>query len=207
MVPTLRFLSVNAASLPLDRARLARVIEADAPDVVVVHGAPSALRWRSKCGAIARQAGLVVVDGGRTGGGTLLLSSLGVDVEATRTLAFAGVRRGQLAGAVLAVMRHRGRPFALAAGRLLGNSVSRSAQAGELQAVLADFAIGDPPAVLSVDGADRPGTAAWQARTSKRTSVAAGVFVDDRIVIDARREVSTATNGYAPLALDLLLPG
>jgi len=206
-VPTLRFLSVNAASLPLDRAGLADVISGVAPDVVVVHDAPSALRWRSKCGALARQAGLVVVDGGRTSGGTLLLSSLGVDVEATRTVRFAGGRRDQLAGAVFAVMRHRGRPFALAAGRLVGNSVRRAAQAQELQAVLADVAIGDPPAVLSVDGGDRPGTSSWQVLCTKRTSVAAGVFVDDRIVIDDRRDVPAATHGYAPLVLGLLLPG
>lgn len=206
-MPTLRFLSVNAARLPLDRAGVARLIEADAPDVVAVHGAPSALRWRSKCGALARQAGLVVVDGGRSGGGTLLLSSLGVDVEATRTLRFAGARGGRPAGAVVAVLRHRGRPFALAAGRLSGDAVRRGEQASELQAVLADVAVGDPPAVLSVDGAGGSGTAASQRLAGKRTCVAAGVFVDDRIVVEASRQVAGATDGDETVGLHLLLPG
>ena len=39
------------------------------------------LRWRTKCAALARRSGLVVVTGGRTAAGNLILSSSAVDVR------------------------------------------------------------------------------------------------------------------------------
>jgi endonuclease/exonuclease/phosphatase (EEP) superfamily protein YafD len=205
-VPKLRLLSTNARTLLLDRSGLAALIAAESPDVVCVHGAPSALRWRSSCGAIARQAGLVVVCGGRTGGGNLVLSSLAVDVTASRDRFFAGSTLREPAGATVAALRRAGRPFAVVAGRVSGDAARRRHQADELQDTLADVAIGDPPAVLSVDGADRPGTSAWHALAQKRTPVGAGVFVDERIAIESRREIVAPTGAFAPVLVELSLP-
>lgn len=205
-MPTLRLLSTNARTLLLDRAGLAALIAAESPEVVVVHGAPSALRWRSNCGAIARQAGMVVVSGGRTGGGNLILSSLAVDVAATRDRFFDGSSLRAPAGATIASLRRAGQPFAVAAARVSGDPGQRHAQAMQLQEMLADVAIGDPPAVLSVEGADRPGTSAWHALAHKRTPLGGGVFVDDRIVVDNSRDVPAPTGAFAPVLAELQLP-
>ena len=102
----------------LDGAR-ARISAAEA-DLVCVHGAPSLLRWRSKCGAVARRAGLVVVGGGRIGGGNLLLSGLGVDFEGTHDLTFGGGRGPRRAGATLAALARRRLPVRAGRGAAAG---------------------------------------------------------------------------------------
>ena len=62
-MPELRLLTLDAAAFA-DRHAVARAIAGHEPDVAVVHGAPSLLRWRSTCAAVAREAGLVVVGAG-----------------------------------------------------------------------------------------------------------------------------------------------
>lgn len=179
-VPTLRLLSVHARDLDGDRAALAALIEQAEVDLACVHGSPSLLRWRSLSAALARQANLVVVGGGRTGGGNLLLSTLGVDVTGLHDLAFTGTSGIRPAGATLAVLALRGSEFVAAGARLLGTGAERLAQVDELEAAVAGMHPGRPPALLSVDGVE-PGTSAWERLASGRTAVGGGVFVDSRI--------------------------
>jgi len=193
-VPSLRLLSVNARAVGGGRdARDARdalvslVGEQDA-DLVVVHGAPQLLRWRQAVGAIARRSGLVVVaGGGRQAGGVLLLSSLGVDSGAVRSVRFTGSGGLRPAGAAVAAMRRRGREFVFAGTTLIGNSAVRLGQVRELHAAMAALTPAAPPAIVSAEGTDRPGTAAWQALVESRVAVAQRIFVDPRFdVVDAR---------------------
>ena len=116
-MPSLRIISVDARSYARDRAGLAAAIGAADPHVAVVHGSPHLGRWRALSAMIARNAGLVVVGGGRVGGANLVLSSLGVDfVSVSDTLythnPFAP------AGATVARLRHHGVGFAVAAASL-----------------------------------------------------------------------------------------
>src|ERR1700722_15875969 len=80
-LPTeLRVLSYNVRSLRDDAQAVSTVIRSCNPDVVCVQEAPRFLRWRSKCAALARESGLVVVTGGRPAGAMLLLAALQVRV-------------------------------------------------------------------------------------------------------------------------------
>jgi hypothetical protein len=204
-VPALRLLSVNARSLPLDRAALAQLIEAARPDVACVHGSPSLLRWRSISAALARRAGLVVVSGGRTGGANLLMSSLGVDVVRTTDLRFTGAGLLRPSGAALAVLRLRGREFIVAAAQFAGTAAVRRQQAGELQAAIARLVPADPAVVISAQGANGSSTAAWQALSENRVAIADGIFVDGRIGIGEARELPTRAASQ-PVCVELSLP-
>ncbi len=178
----MRLLTVDARGFGHDRGALADVIGSAGADVVCVHGGPHLLRWRSICAALARRAGLVVVTGGRTAGANLLLSTLGVDVTAVRDVRLPG---GQ-AGAALAALRLRGADFVVVSATLVGNAADRVVQARDLQAAIDGLVPGDPPVIVSAEGSDRPGTAAWQVLVDERVGVAGRLFVDGRLnVADA----------------------
>jgi endonuclease/exonuclease/phosphatase family metal-dependent hydrolase len=69
-----RVLSYNVRSLRDDADAVARVIRACAPDIACIQEAPRFFRWRSRCAWLARRSGLLVVTGGRTAAGNLLLA-------------------------------------------------------------------------------------------------------------------------------------
>lgn len=201
-MPSLRLLSVNARTMSLDRAALARTIAEVRPDLACVHGAPSLLRWRSISAELAREAGLVVVSGGRTAGGNLLMSTLGVDVLTTRDLTYSGGRGVRPPGAALAMLRLRGSEFAVTGARLTGDAGKRLEQTSQLSRAVDGLTPGDPPLVLAVDGAGGPGSSAWQALGETRVAVAGGVFVDARIGIADVNEISGGA-----VRVELALPG
>lgn len=206
-MPSLRLLSVNTRTIDLDRDGLAKLVTAHQPQVVCVHGSPAGPRWRSACAALARGCGLVVVSGGRLAGGNLIMSTLAVDSRFTRDLRFGG-KRGWLApGATIAALRVARADFVVAVGRLVGNAAERLGQSGELQGAVGVLVPGNPPAVLSVDGADRPGTSSWEALTGNRVAVAGGIFVDGRIDIDVAEELDRDARLFPPVRLELSLPG
>lgn len=191
-MPTLRLLTVNARTERLDHEALARRISIAAPDVVCVHGAPSLLRWRSLSAALARRSGLVVVGGGRTGGGNLLLSDLGVDSTGTRDLTFAGHRGPRPPGATLAVLARLGSPFVLVGARFFGDAGAQRVQVEQVQGAVAELDPAGPPIVLCVEDAG-PGTAVTL--QDGRTAAGPGVFVDARLTVGA------ISNGVVELAL------
>lgn len=76
-----RVLSYNVRSLRDDRAALARVVRACAPDVLCVQEAPRFFRWRKPAAWLARETGLVHVTGGATAAGPMILAGLRATVE------------------------------------------------------------------------------------------------------------------------------
>jgi len=101
-----RVLSYNVRSLRDDDAAVARVIRAAEPDVVCVQEAPRFLRWRARCARLAREAGLVVVTGGRSAGANLVLASMRAGEVRTADLLLPrtrGLHQRGVAGAVLAL--------------------------------------------------------------------------------------------------------
>ena len=183
MPTSLRLLSIDARPFGRDRVALAKVIGDSGADVACVHGGPHLLRWRSISAALGRQAGLVVVTGGRTAGANLLLSTLGVDVSTVQDVVFDGGSRLTRPGAALAELRLRDTSFLLVSATLIGNAAERLAQAGELQSAIERLVPGDPPTIISAEGSDRPGTAAWQALVENRVGVAGRLFVDGRVSV------------------------
>lgn len=199
----MRLLSVDARRYGRDSAALARVIASAEPDVACVHGSPHRLRWRSISAALARRAGLVVVTGGRTAGANLLLSTLGVDVVAVRDVRFA---RGA-GGAAIAALRLRGSDFVLAAATLNGNAAQRVDAARELQGALTSVVPGEVAALISAEGADRPGTAAWQVLVDERVGIAGRIFVDGRLVVGEATELDRGSAVVLDVALDATVAG
>jgi endonuclease/exonuclease/phosphatase family metal-dependent hydrolase len=78
----LRVMTYNVRSLRDDAAAIASVVQACAPDVLLVQEAPRFLRWRSKRAALARECGLVVATA-HGPGGLCVMTNLRVDVIST----------------------------------------------------------------------------------------------------------------------------
>ncbi|WP_329194612.1 MULTISPECIES: endonuclease/exonuclease/phosphatase family protein [unclassified Streptomyces] len=79
----IRVLSYNVRSLRDDEEALVRVIRACEPDLVFVQEAPLFFRWRKHAARLAAKCDLVVLSGGGSAAGPLLLCSLRAFVERT----------------------------------------------------------------------------------------------------------------------------
>ena len=167
-MPTLRLLSYNIRSMRDDHDALARVIKSAAADVVVVQEAPRFLRWRSKCAALARMSGLVVVGGGRPAGANLIMSTLGVDAVAVSDHAFSRDPQLHQRGCAVAVLRYGGTQFAVVGTHLDTVPEPRLRHAGELEETIASAVPAGTPAVVCADVNDHPGSPTWQALTRER---------------------------------------
>lgn len=155
---TLRVLSYNVRSLRDDRAAVASVIRACRPDIVCVQEAPRFLRWRSKCAALARESGLVVVTGGRPAGAMLLLAALRVKVLCTRDVLLAKTPRLHQRGLAIAEVEVGGMPYAVASMHLSLDAGERLRQAGEVLERLAGLGA---PLVLAGDVNETAEGPAW----------------------------------------------
>ena len=227
-MPTLRLLSYNVRSLRDDAEAVARVIRDAEPHVVCVQEAPRLARWRSKCAALARRSGLVVVGGGRPAGANLILSTLGVEVQVTRDVRFTTDPRLHHRGAALALLSLRGARFAVAGTHLDLVPGPRLRHVGELHRVLDSFA-GGVPSVVAGDINDVPESQPWsllgQTRpdafavagagtgfTYSATSPARridGVFADQRLAVKSATVLDSAdvplASDHRPLLVELEL--
>lgn len=79
----LAVVTYNIKSATLDRGALLRVLRDVAPDVLVAQEGPNHLRWRGAAARLAREAGLLHLDGGRTAGTTMLFVRTRVDTVRT----------------------------------------------------------------------------------------------------------------------------
>lgn len=167
---TIRVLSYNVRSLRDDAAAVATVIRTSRPDIVCVQEAPRFLRWRSKCAALARQSGLVVVTGGRPAGAMLLLAALRVRVRAAKDVKLRKHFRLHQRGLAIAEIEVGGVAYAVASMHLSLNDAERLAQADELFAKLADQTA---PLILAGDVNETPDGPAW-ARIANRLADGGG---------------------------------
>lgn len=226
---TLRLLSYNIRALRDDAAAVPRVIRAAQADVVCIQEAPRFLRWRSKCAALARRSGLVVVSGGRASGANLVLSSLAVSVVATYDLHFTKDRRLHQRGTSLAVLSLGGHRFAVAGTHLDLVEAPRLRHVEELHRAIDDRVPADVPAVIAGDINDLPGTPVWSALAARGVDAFAragvgdgytysatepvrridGVFVDARIAVRAAEVLDTpdvrVASDHRPVLVELEL--
>jgi endonuclease/exonuclease/phosphatase family metal-dependent hydrolase len=79
----IRVLTYNVRSMRDDTGALARIIDACAPDLVLVQEAPRFFRWRKKLAGLAAASGQVILSGGATAAGPALLCTLRATVERT----------------------------------------------------------------------------------------------------------------------------
>jgi endonuclease/exonuclease/phosphatase family metal-dependent hydrolase len=149
-----RLLSYHVDALHGGMDALAGVIRAADPDVVAVQGAPRWIRWRSRCAALARKSGLLVVTGGRPAGTALLLAKLRVRVLATRDVGLPGAA----GGLAVASIELAGVRYTTASVLLRGGAGSRRRQAEQILSTLSPA----PEAlVLAVHGPEGAGGAAF----------------------------------------------
>jgi endonuclease/exonuclease/phosphatase family metal-dependent hydrolase len=209
---------------------VARVMREIAPDVAIIQEAPRFLRWRSKCAALARRAGLVQVAGGRTAGANLILSSLAVEVVATRDIPFSTDRNLHHRGAALALLKLGGSEFGVAGTHLDLIEAPRLRHLDELAAIATEFVPAHVPLIVGGDINAIAGSATWNRLAAfgidAWTAVGEGdgfsypsagpvrridaVFVDTRIkplradVLDSP-DIRLATD-HRPLVVELELP-
>ncbi|MGP4113089.1 endonuclease/exonuclease/phosphatase family protein [Streptomyces sp. 4N509B] len=156
-VAELRLLSYNVRSLRDDRAALARVIRACAPDVLCVQEAPRFFGWRAHAARLGRATGLTYVTGGAPSCGTMIMSSPRLTVERAEDVTFPltpGLHRRGLATAVLRVGGRREARLGVVSCHLSLRSDERQAQGRLLLRHLA--ALGAPAAVVAGDLNERP---------------------------------------------------
>jgi endonuclease/exonuclease/phosphatase family metal-dependent hydrolase len=163
-MPDVRVLSYNVRSLRDDAQAVATVIRACQPDIACIQEAPRFLRWRSKCAALARESGLVVVTGGRPAGAMLLLASLRVNVIAARDVLLSKKRGLHQRGIALAELEIDGARIVVGSIHLDLDAAERRRHVDEI--LLRASAFG-APSVLAGDINEEPSEPAWQALTKQ----------------------------------------
>ncbi|MCA1710649.1 MAG: endonuclease/exonuclease/phosphatase family protein [Actinobacteria bacterium] len=163
----MRVMTWNVRSLRDDADGVGRVIRSAAPDVVLVQEAPRLWRWRSANARLARQAGLVVVTGGRPAAGNLLLCSLRVRVVSSREVLLPkrpGLHRRGYVSAVLEVDRRQ--------LRVLGTHLDLDADA-RLDSVMRIRE--QAYDLIGADVNEEPGRPAWTALSAGLVDVGDGL--------------------------------
>nr|WP_240677431.1 endonuclease/exonuclease/phosphatase family protein [Actinacidiphila soli] len=159
----IRVLSYNIRSMRDDRAALARVIRACAPDIALIQEAPRFFRWRKAAAWLARESGLVYVTGGATAAGPLILSSLRPHIERTEDVLLPRTPGLHQRGFATAAVRIGGARLSVLSCHLSLAARERYEQAGLLLDRLAGM--GEPHAIAGGDLNDRP-----DGRTFRRLS-------------------------------------
>ncbi|MEU6868439.1 endonuclease/exonuclease/phosphatase family protein [Streptomyces sp. NPDC046876] len=129
-----RVLSYNIRSMRDDEDALARVIRACAPDLVLIQEAPRFFRWRKHAARLAAKSDLVVLSGGATAAGPLLLCSLRAFVERTEDVLLPLTPGLHRRGFATAVVRFGGVRVAVVSAHLSLDRAERLAQAEQLLA-------------------------------------------------------------------------
>jgi len=179
----LRVLSYNVRSLRDDGDAVARVIRAAAPDVVCIQEAPRFLRWRARCAALARRSGLVVVTGGRSAAGNLLLCRVAVRVHSAEDVLLSAVPGLHRRGLALAELSLAGSRFTLAGTHLDLEPAARLRHVEEILDATARLSAAgrgsaggevSAPLVLCGDFNEPPGGPVWTALTAGLRDAGAG---------------------------------
>nr|WP_030863561.1 endonuclease/exonuclease/phosphatase family protein [Streptomyces sp. NRRL F-2747] len=125
----IRALSYNIRSMRDDEEALVRVIRACAPDLVFIQEAPRFFRWRKHAARLASKTDLVVLSGGATAAGPLLLCSLRAFVERTEDVLLPLTPGLHRRGFATAVVRFGAARVAVLSAHLSLDGAERRAQA------------------------------------------------------------------------------
>ncbi|MFC9340223.1 endonuclease/exonuclease/phosphatase family protein [Streptomyces sp. NPDC057020] len=150
----LRVLSYNVRSMRDDEDALARVIRACDPDIVFVQEAPRFFRWRKHAARLAAKSELLVLSGGATAAGPMLLCSLRATVERTEDVLLPLTPGLHRRGLATAVVRFAGARVGLISCHLSLRKDERYAQAGMVLDRVA--ALGTPYTLVAGDLNERP---------------------------------------------------
>lgn len=169
----IRVLSYNVRSMKDDTEALARVVRACAPDLVCVQEAPRFFRWRKAAARLAAMTDLVMLSGGATAAGPLLLCSLRATVERTEDVLLPLTPGLHRRGLATAVVRIAGARLGVVSCHLSLQREERRSQAGLLLDRI--DAMGVPHAVVAGDLNDVPeGAPSGSWRGGSRTAASYG---------------------------------
>ncbi|HEU0213972.1 MAG TPA: endonuclease/exonuclease/phosphatase family protein [Jiangellaceae bacterium] len=168
----LRVVSYNIRSLRDDRSAVVRVLRTLDADVVCIQEAPRFFRWRSRCAALARESGLLYVGGGGSTGGTMMLTSLRVDVRSIIEYRFSRTPVLHLRGAVAARLHRAGASVVVASVHLGLDADERARHRTELFGLVDRF--DSEVTVLAGDVNEAPDQPTWRAIAAAFTDTAAG---------------------------------
>ncbi|MFF9014001.1 endonuclease/exonuclease/phosphatase family protein [Streptomyces sp. NPDC014870] len=150
-----RVLSYNIRSMRDDEDALARVIRACAPDLVFVQEAPRFFRWRKHAARLAAKSELVLLSGGATAAGPLLMCSLRATVERAEDVLLPLTPGLHRRGLATAVVRFAGARVGLISCHLSLRGEERYAQAGMVLDRVAGM--DTPHTIVAGDLNERPG--------------------------------------------------
>lgn len=156
----IRVLSYNIRSMRDDTAALARVIRACAPDLVMIQEAPRFFRWRKRAARLAAATDLVILSGGATAAGPLLLCSLRATVERTEDILLPLTPGLHRRGFATAVVRIAGTRIGVLSCHLSLQRQERAAQTEQLLETV--DAMGVEHAVVAGDLNDVPSGRAFR---------------------------------------------
>ncbi|KOU18801.1 endonuclease [Streptomyces sp. WM6372] len=155
----IRALSYNIRSMRDDEEALARVIRACAPDLVFIQEAPRFFRWRKHAARLAAKTDLVVLSGGATAAGPLLLCSLRAFVERTEDVLLPRTPGLHRRGFATAVVRFGAARVGAVSAHLSLDRAERTVQAGLLAQRAASLEA--PYAIVAADVNEAPGGPAY----------------------------------------------
>lgn len=124
----------NIKSATMDREALLRVIREAEPDVLVIQEGPNHIGWRAAAARLARQTGLLYLDGGRTAGTTMLFVHMRVDTVTTWSRRWPTPAGDPIRGLVGALLRFSGEVFGVVGAHY---PLSAQARTGYGEAVVA----------------------------------------------------------------------
>lgn len=150
----IRVLSYNIRSMRDDEDALVRVIRACRPDLVFVQEAPRFFRWRKHAARLAARSELVMLSGGATATGPMLLCSLRATVERTEDVLLPHTPGLHRRGFATAVVRIGCARIGLLSCHLSLQTDERFAQSGMLLDRLTAMDV--PYAIAAGDLNDRP---------------------------------------------------
>ena len=160
----MRVLTYNVRSLRDGLPEVAAVIRACQADVACIQEAPRFLRSRVRCAALAREAGLYVVTGGRSAGAMLLLASLRMRVRHHEDVLLERTPRLHQRGLAMAVLEVSGVRLAVASMHLSLDDAERMRQVDEVAGHLRR--LDAPHRILAGDVNEPPDRQRWQALTT-----------------------------------------
>jgi endonuclease/exonuclease/phosphatase family metal-dependent hydrolase len=166
-----RVVSYNLHKVSDDRDSLIRVLTALKPDILLAQEAPTGFRWRPRCAALLREAGLYyAAGGGGAAAGNLVGVSMRTEVVAEMTGALPTPPLTQNRGMAAAIVQLGGVRVAAVGTHLDLDARRRPAHVDRLLTRARTFAAQyHAPLVLAADTNETPDQPAWA------TLVAAGL--------------------------------
>lgn len=159
--PGLIVVTHNLKSATMDRDALVATLRRLAPDVLLAQEAPNHLRWRSAAARLARDAGLLYLDGGRPAGTNMLFARMRVDTVSTWARRWPTPPRDPVRGLVGGLLRCSGRLLGVVGAHYPLQPEARLRYGEAVVAAVTELRRSAPLVLLGADLNEDPGGPVW----------------------------------------------